>query len=773
LFDRIKIPKRLITSIIVVLVLIIAVYVAIKVAFGSQHDVKFSKDGINFSDPAPAISAIPNDAELTTVEENSRFRLEYSPSEDLLVVTDLKTGVSFRSWPEATEEEVEYYEKNKNVLQILKSIVFVEYTKSGQEGGTILGINQVPHTKEANKIDGGLQIFYNMTETGIRFAIEFYIHEDGLEVLIPKNGIEETHETAKLASLYVLPYFDSARQEDYGYFVAPDGSGALTRFDANRITNYDSYNKKIYGDDMTFNRLINPDYKSWPITMPVFGIVKENSMITCYIKEGDANASLFIEYPGNKNLPLYSIGFYFRYRQFYLTKLSKGSADYELLEENMTLGDVRQKFYIETTDEAESFSYVDVANKTRELLFETWKTKYGIERKLADNAKSMNVRIFMGDENRWGGALDTLKVMTTFDEVIEMYEELKAKGVEDIRLSIAGWQKDGYYGNVTKKFNPDKDFGGKKGFEKLTSWAKENNVEVSFDNNLLLVYGRPKASVPLRSSVVKKPGVHYLQFQSTTSSGVYRRGSDNYVLSPLYYEKKVMAKEIQKLKQMGAAHLDLQQLGDNLFTDYNRYTALLRSQLADKYVKWLKEYTEEFDTISIYYGNSYAVSTADKILNIPTVRSANMVFDETVPFIQIVYHGIIDYYSNPLNNEDDPRFALLRSLEYGAFPSYELTYRPTGDLKYTNYNRLFNSQFSLLIQDVVETYNISEEVLKPLRGEFIVNHYRVPDDGGKYEVYVTEYSNGTKIYVNYGKIGYIIPDTTTTVDAMGYAVVTA
>jgi hypothetical protein len=54
-----------------------------------------------------------------------------------------------------------------------------------------------------------------------------------------------------------------------------------------------------------------------------------------------------------------------------------------------------------------------------------------------------------------------------------------------------------------------------------------------------------------------------------------------------------------------------------------------------------------------------------------------------------------------------------------------------------------------------------------------VNHYRVPDDGGKYEVYVTEYSNGTKIYVNYGKIGYIIPDTTTTVDAMGYAVVTA
>ena len=49
MFDRIKIPKRLITSIIVVLVLIIAVYVAIKVAFGSQHDVKFSKDGINFS----------------------------------------------------------------------------------------------------------------------------------------------------------------------------------------------------------------------------------------------------------------------------------------------------------------------------------------------------------------------------------------------------------------------------------------------------------------------------------------------------------------------------------------------------------------------------------------------------------------------------------------------------------------------------------------------------------------------------------------------------
>ena len=60
------------------------------------------------------------------------------------------------------------------------------------------------------------------------------------------------------------------------------------------------------------------------------------------------------------------------------------------------------------------------------------------------------------------------------------------------------------------------------------------------------------------------------------------------------------------------------------------------------------------------------------------------------------------------------------------------------------------------IQDVVETYNISEEVLKPLRGEFIVNHYRVPMMVVNMK-YMLPSTNGTKIYVNYGRIGYIIP----------------
>ena len=770
MFNKIKVPKRVITTVVVVLVLIIAAFVAIRVAFGSQHNVVFSKDGLNFSDPAPAISVIPLDSELTTVVENERFRLEYSSSEDLIVITDLKTGETFRSYPEPTEDESEHFEKNKKITDILTSPVFVGYTQSGQEGGTLLGINQLFHYKVANIIEGGLQILYELPEQGLEFVVEFYLNEDSFEILIPRNSIKETHESARLASLYVLPYLGAARQEDYGYYVSPDGSGALTRFNANRVTNYDSYNKKIYGEDMTFNRLQNPDFKSWPITMPVFGVVKENSMLTCYIEEGDANASLFIEYPGNKNLPFYSIGFQFRYRQFYLTKLSKSSTDYELLEESITVGDVRQKFYIDISEDEGKFTYVDVAHKTRELLLDTWNSKYGVSREINDDAKSVNVRVFMGDENRWGGAIDSLKVMTTFDEVIEMYEELEEQGVENIRLSIAGWQKNGYYGNITKKFNPDGDFGGKRGFKRLTSWAKDKGVEVSFDNNLLFVYGKPKASVPLRSSVVKKPGVHYLQFQTIMSSGVYRRYNENYVLSPVYYEKKVMSKEINKFKDMGAQHLDLQQLGDNLFTDYNRYTALLRSQLADKYVSWIKEYKDEFDTISIYYGNSYAVSVADNILNIPTVRSANMVFDDTIPFIQIVYHGLIDYYSNPLNNEDDAKIALLRSLEYGAFPSFELTYRPTGDLKYTNYNKLFNSEFSLLLPDVVDAYKVSEEVLIPLRSESIVNHFRASDN---VNVYCTEYSNGTKVYVNYGNVGYIVPGTTITVEAMGYTVVPA
>ena len=344
MFSKIKVPKKLITTVIVVLAIILVAFIVIKVVMGSENYVRFSNAGLNISDAKKSIGVIKNDAGLTEVANNGTLKLEYNPSDDLFVLTDLKTGKTIRSYPELTEEENLKYEKNPLGKKILTSPFKVNFSKSGNDRSADFFVNQTIHKKTVNKIENGVQLVYNLTETKVSLAIEFTIDGNAFEVKIPRNSIVEKSDISRIASVALLPYFDAARQEDYGYFVTPDGSGALTYFNANRVTNYDSYAKRIYGDDMTFARLISPDYKSKSITMSVYGIVKENHYVTTYIHDGDTNAALLISYPGDRTLPFYSTSFEYHFRQFYLTKLSKSGKDFELLEENITLGDVRQRY---------------------------------------------------------------------------------------------------------------------------------------------------------------------------------------------------------------------------------------------------------------------------------------------------------------------------------------------------------------------------------------------------------------------------------------------
>ena len=212
----------------------------------------------------------------------------------------------------------------------------------------------------------------------------------------------------------------------------------------------------------------------------------------------------------------------------------------------------------------------------------------------------------MGAKNVFGGVLNQVKVMTDFDGVQNIYNELSESGASDLRLSLLGWQKGGYYWNVTSKLKPDSSFGGASGLEDLNKWAKDKDITLVLDNNLLIIYGSPSNGATFRNSVVKKANTFYLNYRISTTSGVYRM-TDFYVLSPEYFDQELLDDLIKRLKKYGAANVDLQQLGDMLYSDYNEENPLYRVQAISKYVKWLQKYGENFDQVSVYGGNSYAI----------------------------------------------------------------------------------------------------------------------------------------------------------------------
>jgi len=776
--------KKVLKIVIPIVLVLLLVFIVLKVAFSDGHDVIFGKEGVESSrelsatDSSKGINGMMlTDQGMTVVAENDSLMLSYSSKEDLFLIRDKATGEVFRSYPEPIYEttlaegetsDLPAYDLSTETGQFITSPVFVGYTKSGMDGGFVLGVNQMKNVKTVYYIENGVRLRYEMQELELEFSVEITIEGNELVYRIPVNGIiereglenEEQDRRPLLTSLSVLPYLGAHRSGQAGYFVTPDGTGALTRFDVARISNYNEYSKKVYGTDLTFETSDSPDYNNLLLSIGAYGIVENrtengaaninqvaNSMLTSFIRQGDSNAELKISNPGIRNLPFYAIYFQYNYRNFYKLQISNSGTQYDMVVKDKQLGDVEQRITFDLS-ESEEYSYVEVASVVRKNLLAQWKERYGIDLSMGQNGNSpvLNLKMFMGAKNVFGGVLNQIKVMTDYEDIRNIYQELSESGASDLRLSLLGWQKGGYYWNCTSKLKPDGSYGSTGDFKDLLQWAKDKNITMVLDNNLLIIYGDPTNGATFRESVVKKANTFYLNYRLSATSGVYRYSDDFYVLSPAYFDKEILDDVIERLKDYGAANVDLQQIGDMLYSDYSEENPLYRVQAISKYVKWLQKYGENFDTVSVYSGNSYAIPYIDSIVDIPIERSSHIVLDEDIPFLQLVYHGLVNYYSAPVNNQDDETFYMLRSIEYGALMSYELTEEKTSALRYTYYNKLYRSEYSNLKNEIVDRYNNIAEAVKPFIGLEITDHYKVD---AKYDVFCTVYADGTRVYVCY------------------------
>lgn len=770
-----KIYLRVIKIVVILLAVLLVAFILLKVAFGDDKNITFSDEYLNISSPEIPVKTLNSEDETTNlIAENDVFKLEYVPKTDLILLTEKESGMVHRSYPEMAEGELsgDGVTLSSPIFR-LTSPVIICYTQNGQNDEGEIGINQVSHEKTVNTIENGLQLVYNLPQFQMSFTMEFTIDNEGFQVKIPRNSISDMKDgsEARILSLAPLPYFLAARDGEEGYYVLPDGSGALTYFDVPRLTSFSIYDKRVYGYDAPFDNLDSPNYAYRSLTMPATGKVQGHSMISMFATDSEAGSAITMVNPGKNNVPLYGLAFKFHYRQVYSMTMSKNGEVFDQYEEEIGIGDACVNYYFDNRSEAEEeFTYVDLAVRVREKLQESWIDDFGVENKSSgEDGAIVNLKVFLGAENSTGGLIDTFEVLTSFEQVKEIYETLRGVGVDQIRISLLGWQSDGYFGNICDKFPAESALGGDEDLKKLLAWAGENNIEMALEYNSLLMYGSPTSGITLREAVVKSPATTYQEFNLTFPSGVWRSWDPFYYMSPLFYEREMLDDDIARLKEYGLNSLDVLTVGTELFSDYNKANALTRQQSMHHYVNWMKKYKENFDNVSVYYGPDYAVALADRVLDIPTTTSSLQILDEQVPFLQIVYHGLVDYYASPLNRADNEQTEFLRAIEYGAMLSYELTYNSTEEMKYTLYNTLFRSKYDLLADGIAEQYAQSSELLKNIKNAVITGHYRVADD---VEVFCTEYSNGTKVYVNYESAAYTVEDGIT-VDALSFVYITA
>ena len=143
--------------------------------------------------------------------------------------------------------------------------------------------------------------------------------------------------------------------------------------------------------------------------------------------------------------------------------------------------------------------------------------------------------------------------------------------------------------------------------------------------------------------------------------------------------------------------------------------------------------------------NAYALPYVDHLTDVPLSSSRFDLFDEDVPFLQLVLHGVIPYATTAVNGSADADALILRAAATGASVRYDLIGASVDVLKNTEYDTLYYAHAADWLEDAARTSALLREILSPVAG-LTIRDYRESGDR-----ITTTYEDGTVILTDLAK----------------------
>ena len=115
-----------------------------------------------------------------------------------------------------------------------------------------------------------------------RFAIEYSLDENGIQVSMPANSIKYDSSNYTLVNVKLLPYLGAGNNDNTGFTLLPDGSGTITRFEDIKGKPF-TLTGKMYGKDYSFHSLSG--YTQETMRLPAFGVMETAPYVASVVEE--------------------------------------------------------------------------------------------------------------------------------------------------------------------------------------------------------------------------------------------------------------------------------------------------------------------------------------------------------------------------------------------------------------------------------------------------------------------------------------------------------
>ena len=387
---------------------------------------------------------------------------------------------------------------------------------------------------------------------------------------------------------------------------------------------------------------------------------------------------------------------------------------------------------------------------------------------LKQAAESMEIRIRMGWKPRPTPVRrqnlenePPMKVACNVAQLNRLLDKMQEKGVHSGEICLVGWAMGGHDGRFPQQYPSDERFGGDEALRAFIARAQGLGYQVvchtvscgayeiadNWDPALLTMkLGPDDKPTPYMRLEYKKGGLnggdpwHLCAQTAYAHYGVKDLPKvREYGFQGMHYIDELTACVPEKCycpahpvtrKQAWEAYRGLMRLSRELFGGYQSEA-------------WVDYLNEEVD--AVLYTAVHSRLT----------REMCPLFDEGIPFWQLVYHGIVlsNATSQTVNYPIKEKAQRLKFIEYGGRPLMYFNSKFGATLNWMGDDDLYNQteeQLDASVDALKAAYDEYER-LKWLQYEFMENHEKLGEG-----VYRVTYSDGTRITVDYNREDYTV-----------------
>lgn len=669
--------------------------------------------------PAPAEK---EGTERLLVAANDRLSLYLSPGCCAVEIEDALTG---RTWSSTMNDETAEGLKiipaqQKRITSLLAVNCTNLQTGLGVVNNTAL-MAEKELTASYELIDNGVRLTYYYGTYQVGVQIEILLDGQNLLVRVPYDGIVEDGDFS-LVSLDVLPFLFSATDKSEGFFLYPDGCGAIMEFQ-----DYAHYKEptrlyQVYGDYQKQPALLDMFAQESPETLfPVFGMNRGGNGMLAIIEKGAETARVSVN-SSNNIIGINYLFANFQYRRSFEDKRVT-TRDIKVFDKDDIKVDYQMRILFLAEEDPD---YSVMACVWRDYLLENGV----VARK--EHTPSVAIDLFMNAPEE-GLLFDVPRTVTTLSQAEEILLSLDSLGVRNIRASIKGWTADGY-GKTPDRFPISGAVGSDGDLKRLIETAHRLGATVSLTANFLEAASDQRGYSHRNDVVYTGNHIIMTDLEETV-----------FMLSPDVAKNK-LTDFLKKAVDFDLDGVRFERMGQYVAYNYGSRRYLTAEDTLGIYRAMTDEVKAAFGAAEAEGGDTCLLGMADFFTRVPYEDFGYQITTASVPFYQIALHGLVEYAGQPGNLSSDLEREVLRWVEMGYTPFFELTYDNTEELMYTNYQSLFSAECTAWQERVAwAAKQFTEGPLAELHDQLIVRHERLSETLVK-----VTYESGAAVYVNYG-----------------------